>query len=152
MPNSLKKIINLVKKSKERVILFDDSDFNDGVVVLTLDEYQKIKGKNKGKDKGKVENKALTENNVIDSINKDIAILAEKGKEQSDSLVEWFYNNFYTQDVFNDDNGDFDEYENLYYYNDNESFTHFSIEQDDNDVNKDKNVWNIPVDIKEGAE
>lgn len=147
MPNSLKKIINLVKKSKERVILFDDNNFNDGVVILTLDEYQKIKDKNKDK----IENKVLTENNVIDNINKDIAMLAEREKEQSDSLVEWFYNNFYKQEISGDSNGDFDEYENLYYYNDNESFTHFNIEQDDS-VNKEKKVWNIPVDIKEGAE
>jgi len=147
MPNSLKKIIDLVKENKERVVLFNDNDFNDGVVIMTLDEYQKIKTNTK-KTK-----EALTEKDVIDNINNDIAVLTEK--EKNESFAEWFYSNF-DMNKTNEENSseikdDLDENENLYYYNDNESFTHFNIEQD-NDEGEERKVWNIPVDIKEGAE
>lgn len=139
MLNNFKKIIDLVKKSKERVVLFD-SNYDDGIVVMTLKEYSLIKDET---EKKKEDDKVLTENNLIDSINKDIALLADiQNNKKNDDCVSTFYK---------DD--DSEDYDNLYYYNDSESFTHFNIDEEENDdMDKERKVWNIPVDIQEGAE
>ncbi len=149
MFNNFKKIIDLVKKNSEKIILADQQNIEDSVVIMNLNEYEKLIDEIETMKQVQ----ALTDRNLIDNINKNIAEWREENHEKNDKLFADEFireenrlnNNEFTDDELDD--------ENLYYYNDNEFFTHFNIENED-DINnvKEKKIWNIPVDIQEGAE
>lgn len=65
--NQLQKALNLSKKTGDRIIVFDNSESQNPYVVMGLDEYEKI-------IVGHSEVRGLTENELLDKINRDIAI------------------------------------------------------------------------------
>lgn len=65
MNNPLRKIINLAKRTGDRLIV-TDPEGEEAVVVMNLDEYDKLL-------ENKEEVKRLSENGLLDKINKDIA-------------------------------------------------------------------------------
>ncbi len=67
MSNQLQRVINLAKKTGDRVIVFDSVNPENTYVVMGLDEYEKILI-------GKNEVRGLTEEQLLDKINRDIAI------------------------------------------------------------------------------
>ncbi|MFA5643937.1 MAG: hypothetical protein WC928_00205 [Patescibacteria group bacterium] len=60
MSKQLKQVINLSKKTNDRIIVFDNSEPEDSFVLMTLDQYEELLGSNK---------KSLTEEKIIDKIN-----------------------------------------------------------------------------------
>ena len=66
MQNHLQKAISLAKISGDKIIVFDSPVSDNGYVVMNIDEYEKIMRKN-------TDNRSLTEQELIDNINRDIA-------------------------------------------------------------------------------
>jgi len=56
MSKQLKQVINLSKKTGDRIIVFDNSEPEDSFVVMTLDQYERLLNVN------------LTEKKIIDKI------------------------------------------------------------------------------------
>ena len=122
MPNQLQKAINLAKKTGDRLIVFDAVQSDNAYVVLSLDEYEKLVI-------GRSEVRNLTEDELLDKINRDIAIWKSEQDFDSTSI------------------------------NDNLPISRIEMERDrDIDLEEDKTernskgYWAIPEDIKSGAE
>lgn len=88
--SNLKKIIDLIKKTGGKYIISDEFG-EPSCVVLSIDDYEHILAKN-GNDysdvyRGKI--KSLTDLEMLDKINVDIAFWKEsRENEELDSLVE----------------------------------------------------------------
>ena len=67
MINQLEKAINLAKKTGDRLIIFDSVRSDSAFVVMSINEYEKLT-----LSKNEVRN--LTENELLDKINRDIAV------------------------------------------------------------------------------
>jgi len=169
MQNKLQKAIDLVNKTGDRLLVADMADPERVFAVMSIDEYEKLMF-----DKSGVRN--LTENELLDKINRDIAIWKSdnefnaNGQKSSIQARKYlsdikdknaFLDNFDFEDnpdfssyaEASDDKCDFDdeEFEDL---EDNGIYekieTGFKKEQEDN--NKKKNPWAIPPIRKEAAE
>ena len=172
MQNQLQKAINLAKITGDKIIVIDSSKSDSAFVVMMLDEYEKfILGRN--------ELRSLTEEELLDRINRDIAIWKsendEKAEENKEFLSErkekispfscenWMKKNNrddFDEDI-NFDQGEEDE--DMYYYEDpsGEVELEDGPEGDDyyipgkgmdKDKNKFGNHWEIPPSIKSSAE
>lgn len=85
MQNQLQKVLNLVRKTGDKIVVFDNENPDNAYVVMNIDEYEKILlGKNKVK--------GLTENQLLDKINGDIAIWKSENdfEDPSDSDSSFF--------------------------------------------------------------
>jgi len=67
MQDQLQKAINLAKKTGDKLIVFDSSKPENVFVVLSLKDYENLV-------LGKSEVRGLTEDELLDKINRDIAI------------------------------------------------------------------------------
>jgi hypothetical protein len=68
MKDRLKKALNLVKNTGDKIIIFDNIQNSDtAYVIMNMDEYEDIVLKNK-------EISSLTEEELLDKINRDIAV------------------------------------------------------------------------------
>jgi len=91
-PESLKKILKLIKKTGDKVIIYSENEPNDLVVLMNLREYENlvdIKGEVKIKSNNSANSVAetdLTEGDLTDRINCDIS--AWKNQENSPYLTE----------------------------------------------------------------
>lgn len=142
MYNQLQKVINLVNKTGDRVIVVDSANPENIFVVMGLDEYEKIVGHTETKQIWQSKIRDLTEDELLDRINRDIAIWksendlakyplansaslgeAEENKELPPITKKWDYDiDFPAQDWFaaeEDNNDDVDE-DDMYYYEDQE--------------------------------
>ncbi|MEK7202974.1 MAG: hypothetical protein AAB653_01535 [Patescibacteria group bacterium] len=76
MHDQLQKAINLAKKTGDRLIVFDSSKPENVFVVMSLKDYESL-------ILGRSEVKNLTEDELLDKINRDIAIWkSEQDMEQ----------------------------------------------------------------------
>ncbi|MDD4332741.1 MAG: hypothetical protein PHT51_01375 [Patescibacteria group bacterium] len=170
MQNQLEKAISLVKKTGDRIIVVNGANTDDIFVVISLDEYEKL-------TIGKSEVRGLTEDELLDKINRDIAIW--KSEQKNDN---WEVKKFTAPRIESED-------DDLYYYNEIPEFKKFKEEDDYFDEDEDcefceeenfflkpkrhrleeiekysfpdgkeavkqnsKNQWQIPTNIKRGAE
>ena len=122
MQNKLQKAINLVKKTGDRIIVFDSPKTNNPYVVMDLNEYEKL-------IIGRSEVRGLTEDELLDKINRDIAIWKSEQEVENLSPIAPV----------------------------RESYFEPLIEgMEDNTKSEDKQVvkkhWAIPTERKEGAE
>jgi len=67
MYNELQRAIRLIRKTGDRIILFDSENKQNGYVLLSLEEYERLM-----LDRHDV--RGLTEDELLDKINRDIAI------------------------------------------------------------------------------
>ncbi|PIR13027.1 hypothetical protein COV49_03625 [Candidatus Falkowbacteria bacterium CG11_big_fil_rev_8_21_14_0_20_39_10] len=169
MQNQLQKAINLSKKTGDRVIVVDSAGSDSAFVVMGLDEYEKLV-------LGKSEVRDLTEDELLDKINRDIAIWksdnSDKGwigvgdvlddrylsKNKPDFIKDYrvgafepkneYFNNF--KDDFEFDDEDYDEDDDRYYYEEDDMKDFYQLKQRESE--KTRNAWEIPTDIKEQAE
>jgi len=72
---SLEKIINLIKKTGDKCIIINQES-DDALVILPLEEYEKFLEYKSVKSE-----KLLTENKVVDKINRDIALKISEEKQ-----------------------------------------------------------------------
>ncbi|HMB66075.1 MAG TPA: hypothetical protein VKO42_04315 [Patescibacteria group bacterium] len=153
MSQELKKVIKMVKETGDRIVVFDPEESGDNFVVLPLEEYEKLAPFSRSKEEDispdlKVKN--LTENELIDKINRDIAAWKSENEDKrldSYKIIENFLQSE-SLDRFGEKKEEKEEKEeeteeddNFYYYNDSEA-----------EESGKRNSWDIPVDIKRGAE
>ncbi|MFA6171071.1 MAG: hypothetical protein WCW77_03010 [Patescibacteria group bacterium] len=101
MQNQLKRAMELAKKTGDRLIVFDNVKSDAPYVVLALDEYERLMVKKSGV-------RGLTEDELLDKINRDIAIW------KSDQV---FFNEYLDKDYENgcgEEIADEDEIESLH--------------------------------------
>ena len=133
MQNQLQKAINLAKKTGDRLIVYDMSQKSEAFVVMNLDEYEKMAT-------GRNEVKSLTEDELLDKINRDIAVWKNEqfGKEEAlipekkDAGEYDFINPEFIGDDIEDDDFDMED-----------SFSNDS-EVDYSEKENKKNNWGIP--------
>jgi len=80
MRQNIDRLIDLVKKTGDKIIIVDREDHKDALVLMSLDDYEKLL---RNKDKISDHKEDLTifkEEDKIEKINEDIAILQEKEK------------------------------------------------------------------------
>ncbi|HMB65723.1 MAG TPA: hypothetical protein VKO42_02500 [Patescibacteria group bacterium] len=182
--DKIKKAINLVRKTGDKIVLFEEGD-NDGVVVMSIEEYEKLAGGQTGSyadqiTSGQEEEEIgnLTEQELIDKINRNVAAWQSQNQDQLDEckMIESF---------LGDDLEELDEEEaeeeseetedNLYYYSEENFFHPFSSREDSQEEQEESGSqeeseskegidsgqkdrksggsnWEIPVNIKKNAE
>lgn len=160
MQNQLKKAINLAKKTGDRLILVD-TNTDESFVVINLDQYEELLDNKKAKS----DIYGLTEGELIDKINRDIAVW--KNEQELSKMADFDFDD------------DLDEDDDLYYYEEDDTLENFqpdfSVDNLDDGVNdldnfhnvndilnnkwekedapkEKKSVWKIPSDVKEKAE
>ena len=170
MQNKLQKAIDLVNKTGDRLLVADMADPERVFAVMSIDEYEKLMF-----DKSGVRN--LTENELLDKINRDIAIWKSdnefNGNKQKSSIQARKYlssvkdKNAFLDNFDFEDNTDFCGDESSYaeasadkYNFDDENLEDNGIyekieiglkkEQENN--NRKNNPWAIPSVRKEAAE
>lgn len=150
MSSQLQKAINLSKKTGDRLIVFDRAESESPYVVMSLDDYEKLAiGQNAVR--------GLTEAELLDKINRDVAIWKNENK----------FNDFGEQI------GDFHSIDDIEKYNINEINEYYDEPEDVNGArgedfsfpNREKTEseppkkkrgfghnWSIPSDRKRAAE
>lgn len=84
MTNGLQKAFDLSRKTGDKLIVFDSSRPENTFVVLPIDEYEKMVSVKKVTD--------LTEGELIDKINRDIALWKSDQEEQVEGRTDSEYN------------------------------------------------------------
>ena len=77
MQDQLQKAINLAKKTGDKLIVFDSAKPDNVFIVLSLKDYENLV-------LGKSEVRGLTEDGLLDKINRDIAIWKSDREEEED--------------------------------------------------------------------
>lgn len=150
--NQLQKAINIAKKTGDRIMLVDNLNEGDCFVIMRLEEYERIiLGKNEIKD--------LTEDGLLDKINRDIVTWKkEEFEKENNENINKLENTEKFENLNNEDDDSEIEEENLYYYNEENKF---SADQKDRLKNSDffnykeegsKSTWKIPAERKAAAE
>ncbi|RLC37260.1 hypothetical protein DRH27_04020 [Candidatus Falkowbacteria bacterium] len=146
MHNQLQKAIDLARKTGDRLIVYN-SEKKDIFVVMSLDEYENLVI-------GKSEVRNLTEDELLDKINRDVAIWkSEKNYSPTNSPSREFYD----QDDHDDYDGfsDFSKIDEILDKADQKisKFSKSKFDKDDLRGEKTrKNHWVIPSERKEAAE
>ncbi len=135
MQSKLQKAINLVKKTGDRIIVFDSAKTSNPYVVMDLNEYEKL-------IIGRSEVRGLTEDELLDKINRDIAIWKSEQEIENLSPIAPVRESYFEPLIegMEDNIESKDRIEGM----------------EDNIESKDKQVikkhWAIPTERKEGAE
>jgi hypothetical protein len=159
MNNKLQKAINISKKTGDRIIVFDSAKDDNPFVVMNLDDYERLIVSRSGVGD-------LTEDELLDKINRDIAIWKSENEElplakntnrkerkNNDFYKDEFGDNYdyeddeYDEEINKKDIIDFDEDEDTYYYEEKEDLNSFGRR-----IGKSGNIWKIPKNIKKSAE
>jgi hypothetical protein len=144
MHNKLQKAINLSRKTGDRLIVFDSPRSADPFVVMSLDDYEKMV-------LNRSEVRGLTEDELLDKINRDIAIWKSEQNTLEDSGlkpvndVNNFANISRNSNYLDFGNDYADELAGSYEY-EKENL------KKEKYPNTKKNHWTIPSERKEAAE
>ena len=142
MQTQLQKAIDLVKKTGDRLLVFDSAKSDNVYVVMNLKDYENLV-------LGKSEVRGLTEDELLDKINRDIAIWKSEQEFDGSGYSELAKNKQFDKFDFKNNEIDFK-------YEEDDKF---DFEDEDIDVSnfesKKKKLgkaWSIPMGVKEGAE
>jgi len=122
MQNQLQKAINLAKKTGDKLIIYDITKPNNTYVIMSLNQYENIVSE-------KSEVRGLTEEELIDKINRDVAIWKSDQNQ----------------------NMDFEKNSN-FFVNQESKNTEYDFPQIDKMIKRKKNLWGIPKERKQAAE
>lgn len=140
MLSQLEKALNLAKKTGDRLIVFDQLKTDRALVILGLDEYEKLALKSEAKAN-------LTEADLLDTINRNIAAWKnDSNPGNSDLKAANFFSAKNKQKINQYSEDWLDEVE------ENEDEIKETDEKGDWPRNSTKKLWSIPKEIKEGAE
>jgi hypothetical protein len=181
MQNQLSKAISLVKKTGDKIIIFEGINCDIAYTVMKFDDYEKL-------ILGRSEVRGLTENELFDKINRDIAVWKSQQNDISEidnyppknygldrsshqktreelnnfSADDWeFEREGYIEDSADLDEGDDEENlpeEDLYYYENKDEdilkseFLNSGKDEQEENIAKRKSIWQIPREVKESAE
>lgn len=82
LSEQLKKILQLIKKTDDRVIIFDSNHPEDSFVLMGLDRYTKMLDAQELSQALKTEKNDLTEDSLTDKINFEISNWKNEDKEE----------------------------------------------------------------------
>lgn len=181
--DKIKKAIELVRKTGDKIILFE-GEKSDGVVIMSMEEYERLAGVGENRNQApavgtREDDKIgdLTEDELIDRINRNIAVWQSQNQNQLDEykILESFLGE-------PDEDPEEETEDNLYYYSEENFFYPFQSEkeeesetgsgeeeseeekeeeeqeesepqeQGDQEDEDKKSNWEIPVNIKKNAE
>ena len=128
MQNQLQKAINLAKKTGDKLIIYDITKPDNTYVIMSLNQYEDIVVE-------KSEVRGLTEEELIDKINRDVAIWKSDQNQ----------------------NMDFDKNSNFFINQESKNTeeikkTEYNFPKIDKMIEKKKNLWGIPKERKQAAE
>ncbi len=126
MLSQLEKALNLAKKTGDRLIVFDELRTDRALVVMGLDEYEKLVEK-------APQEPNLTEDDLLDKINRNIAAWNSGSTEDHSEMT--------AADFFSAENRK-KEGNNPKKYTENYQ----------EETKRGGGPWSIPAEIKEGAE
>ncbi len=122
MLNQLERAINVTKKTGDKLIIFDSSKpEEEAQVIMPLSSYEKL-------IEARRDIKDLTEDELLDKINRDIAIW------RSEQEKNYYINNNINNNIKNNTENKKAKFEN-----------------NKKEVNKKKGAWSIPEEIKKAA-
>jgi hypothetical protein len=142
MQDQLQKAINLAKKTGDRLIVYDMSNGEDAYVVMGMDDYEKLVT-------GNVAVKDLTEDELLDKINRDIAVWkneqnnkgeeaeTEKKLEKRSSDADFVYSKYQGENSERFDEGESEVEEYKFPTTEKE-------ESEEETEQKKNNNWGIP--------
>jgi hypothetical protein len=136
MHKQLQKAINLARKTGDRLIVYDMQDDDSAFAVMSLDEYEKLTV-----EKSHVH--GLTEDELIDKINRDISIWKSDQVFEMEGRKDVNFSMDYKSNIA-DFTGKFDDNYNFL----GEDF----VEKEERPKKKKNNHWSIPFERKENAE
>jgi len=152
MSDQLERAIKLAENRGDRVIIID-KEKDRSIVVMSLDEYELLLFR-KNEDSFGVE--SLTETQLLDKINRDIALWKdERNAFKVREEISFFDEN---PDVFGEDF--YNENDDIYYYEDEEdddpeatlNFSNSDYLKERTEYDKRDKNWRIPMNIKRGAD
>jgi len=123
MQSQLEKALNLAKKTGDRLIVFDQLKTDRALVVLGLDDYEKLAVKSEDKP-------GLTEADLLDTINRNIAAWKNDSEAGSSDMT--------AADFFSAKN--------------EQKYSEKLFDEEESRSRNIKKLWSIPKEIKEGAE
>ncbi|MDO8260972.1 MAG: hypothetical protein Q7T50_05775 [Candidatus Magasanikbacteria bacterium] len=141
MQNQLQKAINLAKKTGDRLIVYDMSQKSEAFVVMNLDEYEKMAT-------GRNEVKSLTEDELLDKINRDIAVWKNEQFGKEDALISEKNDSNEFDFISPEFVSESDEDEDF----DSEDDFSGAAEFDYSEKENKKNNWGIPSERKVAAD
>lgn len=151
MKTDIEKALNLAKITGDRVIVVD-RDLERSFVIISLDEYEKLAVKNSGI----VEISDLTEDELLDKINRDIAFWRQinQTKEEEANNID------FQKEIIEEEDEEVEE-DNIYYYSQEDgrenSFkdfsSSFSLKSIEEDIEEGRGIndWNISRSVKKKA-
>ena len=146
MRDKLQKAIDLARKTGDRLIIYDSAKAQEAYVLMTLDQYEKIA-------LGHQATSNLTEEELLDKINRDIAVWKNEQLERNITKIskEDFLSNFSEKgpDIIPDE---LMYYENINELEDNISPFQAPKEKTEEKRKQAKSHWGIPTDRKKAAE
>jgi len=135
MQNQLKKVLDLAKKTGDRIIIFDQINPEDTYVVMSLANYEKLA-------LGKNEVRGLTEDELLDKINRDIAIW--KSDQEFQESKQKIIDNISFGNIEDNFSEDYSESDHLDQF--------FSNIKEKVEKRGERSSWTIPKERKESAE
>jgi hypothetical protein len=166
MNDQFQKAMDIARKTGDRLIIFDTAKTNEAFVIMSLDEYEK----NVYSVKNELNVTDLTEDELLDKINSDIAAWKNekeirKNKEEKINNFRKNYGRLMNEEDcdcgccgFSEDyNDDFDEDDEFFspgeYVPPMEKFAYDEYEEDNKgNHQKRRNPWDIPTERKKAAE
>ena len=148
MENQLKKAIDLARRTGDRLIVYDLGQNHDPFVVMSLNEYEKVVIGHSG-----VRN--LTEDELLDKINRDIAIWKSEqnhGPQASTSASSFLGNASISRPKEREFTPISEAFEERDYFSSGDDELGLEEEVMIEDGPKKKNPWQISTDVKDGAE
>jgi hypothetical protein len=128
MNEQLQRAINLVRKTGDRILIFDRNSGNDNVfAIMSLDEYEKL-----ALNRNEVIN--LTEEELLDKINRDIAVWKSQ------------------QDIYPGQREEADEFDFFDSRSEIEDGRSENSNPASGKLKREKRRWSIPEERKEAAE
>jgi len=123
MLSQLEKALNLAKKTGDRLIVFDQLKTDRALVILGLDDYEKLAVKSEDKP-------GLTEDDLLDTINRNIAAWKNDSEAGSSDMTA----------------------ANFFSAKNEQKYSEKLFDEEESRSRNIKKLWSIPKEIKEGAE
>ncbi|MFA6106875.1 MAG: hypothetical protein WC745_04365 [Patescibacteria group bacterium] len=108
MQNQLQRAMEIAKKTGDRLLVFDSVKSADPYVVLNLDEYERLAIK-------RADVRGLTEDELLDKINRDIAVWKSEREFFNEYLKRDDYEADYSDETEDDECEDEELEEELYF-------------------------------------
>lgn len=158
MGTQLEKAINLAKRTGDKVIVVDEKD-DSAFVLMDLDEYEYLSNTGNEEDLAEESVENLTEEELLDKINRDIVIWQNKNKEEEIDAIEEDFDpseeiaKALEKEAPEEEEEDDDD--NMYYYGEEEEQAPMSEEKESASgiqSRKSGGSWQISSNVKNRAE